>query len=260
MVGSGGVGEPRPVAVVTGASSGIGAASARRLAAHGYHVVAAARRTDRITALAAEIDGTAVTCDVTDEAQVDALAAAVAELPGDCRVLVNNAGGAYGMDPVESADLADWHIMFEVNVFGAQRVTRALLPALVASGQGTIVMITSTAARDVYEGGAGYTAAKHAEQAIAGTLRLELSGRPVRVVEIAPGMVATEEFSLVRFHGDQDRADSVYQGVDRPLTGDDVADCVAWTVTLPHHVNIDQLVIRPLAQAAAHKVHRGSIG
>ncbi len=246
----------RPIAVVTGASSGIGAASARLLAADGFHVVAAARRTDRIDKLAAEIGGTAVSCDVTDPAQVDALAAAVAALPGDCRVLVNNAGGAYGLDPVESADLTDWHTMFEVNVFGTQRVTRALLPALEASGQGTIVMITSTAARDVYEGGSGYTAAKHAQQAIGGTLRLELSGRPVRVVEIAPGMVATEEFSLVRFHGDEDRAAAVYDGVDKPLTAEDVADCVAWTVRLPHHVNIDQLVVRPLAQAAAHKVHR----
>ncbi len=255
--GSGARAAHPPVAVVTGASSGIGAASARLLAADGFHVVAAARRTDRIDKLAAEIGGTAVRCDVTDQPQVDALAAAVAALPGDCQVLVNNAGGAYGLDPVVSADLTDWRTMFEVNVFGTQRVTRALLPALEASGRGTIVMITSTAARDVYEGGSGYTAAKHAQQAVGGTLRLELSGRPVRVVEIAPGMVATEEFSLVRFHGDADRAAAVYEGVDNPLTAEDVADCVAWTVRLPHHVNIDQLVVRPLAQAAAHKVHRG---
>ncbi|GAA4218062.1 SDR family oxidoreductase [Actinocatenispora rupis] len=250
----------RPVAVVTGASSGIGAASARHLAAAGYHVVAAARRAGRIAELAAEIDGTAVPCDVTDPAQVTALAAAVDRIDGDCRVLVNNAGGAYGLDPVETADLADWDTMYQVNVVGTQRVTAALLPALTASRRGTIVMITSTAAHGVYEGGAGYTAAKHAEQAVTETLRLELSGRPVRVVEIAPGMVATEEFSLTRFHGDSDRAAKVYEGVPEPLTADDIAECVAWTVGLPQHVNVDRLVVRPLAQAANHKVFKGRIG
>lgn len=249
----------RPVAVVTGASSGIGAASARHLAAAGYHVVAAARRADRIAALAADIDGTAVPCDVTDAAQVDALAATVAGL-GDCQVLVNDAGGAYGLDPVESADLTDWDTMYQVNVVGTQRVTAALLPALEASRRGTIVMITSTAAHGVYEGGAGYTAAKHAQQAVTETLRLELSGRPIRVVEIAPGMVATEEFSLTRFHGDAERAAKVYEGVPEPLTADDIADCVTWAVTLPQHVNIDRLVVRPLAQAANHKVFKGRIG
>jgi NADP-dependent 3-hydroxy acid dehydrogenase YdfG len=250
----------RPLAVVTGASSGIGAASARQLAAAGYHVVAAARRADRITALAAELDGTAATCDITDAAQVAALADTVSGLPGELRVLVNNAGGAYGLEPVESADLADWDTMWRVNVIGTQRVTAALLPQLVASRRGTIVMITSTAAYGVYEGGAGYTAAKHAEQAVAETLRLELAGRPVRVVEIAPGMVATEEFSLTRFHGDAERAAKVYDGVAEPLTADDVAECVRWSVELPQHVNIDRLVVRPLAQAAQHKVIKGKIG
>lgn len=243
----------RPVAVVTGASSGIGAASARQLAADGYHVVAAARRVERVKTLAAEIDGTAVACDVTDPAQVAALAEVVGP---ECEVLVNNAGGAYGLEPVESANLADWHTMFEVNVIGAQRVTAALLSELEASGRGTIVMITSVAGHDVYEGGAGYTGAKHAEAAMAATLRLELCGRPIRVIEIAPGMVATEEFSLTRFHGDAARAEAVYDGVEAPLTADDVAGCVAWAVGLPHHVNIDQLTVRPLAQTS-RKVHKG---
>jgi NADP-dependent 3-hydroxy acid dehydrogenase YdfG len=247
---------PRPVAVVTGASIGIGAATARRLAAEGYHVVLGARRRDRLDALAAELDGTAVTLDVTSDASVAALAEVVAGLPGECRVLVNNAGGARGLDPIERADLAQWQWMYEVNVLGTLRVTRALLPALEASGAGHVVMIGSTAGHSVYEGGAGYTGAKHAVAAFTETLRLELNGRPVRVTEIAPGMVATEEFSLARFDGDADRAAAVYAGVPAPLTADDVADCVAWCVTRPPHVDIDLLVVRPLAQAANHKVHR----
>jgi NADP-dependent 3-hydroxy acid dehydrogenase YdfG len=249
----------RPVAVVTGASSGIGAATARALAADGFHVVAAARRAERIEKLAAELGGTAVACDITDQAQVDALAAAAAALPGPLAVLVNNAGGAYGLDPVEGTDLADWQTMYDVNVFGTLRVTRALLPALEASGAGTIVMITSVAAHVVYEGGGGYSGAKHAQHALSATLRLELAGRPLRVVEVAPGMVATEEFSLTRFHGDADRAATVYDGVDSPLTAGDVAECVRWAVSLPRHVNIDQLTVRPVAQAAQHKVHKGPI-
>src|SRR5262249_39104571 len=199
----------RPVAVVTGASSGIGAATARRLAGSGFQVVAAARRTGRIQELAAEIGGTAVPLDVTDQASVDALAAAVP----DCRVLVNNAGGALGMDPIERADPADWQWMFDVNVLGVLRVTRALLPALEASGAGHVVLVGSPAGRIVYEGGGGYTAAKHAAAALRETLRLELAGRPVRVSEIAPGMVATEEFSVKRFRGDAERAAAVYAGV-----------------------------------------------
>ena len=242
----------KAIAVVTGASSGIGAASARRLAASGYHVVAAARRTDRIEALAADIGGTAVPLDVTDQDSVDALAAAVPV----CSVLVNNAGGALGMDPIEKADPADWQWMYEVNVLGVLRVTQALLPALEASGAGHMVLLGSTAGHIVYEGGAGYTAAKHGAAALRETLRLELAGRPVRVSEIAPGMVATDEFSLKRFGGDAERAAAVYAGVAEPLTAEDIADCVDWVVTRPPHVNVDYLEVRPLAQAAQHKVVR----
>ncbi|MDQ1653022.1 MAG: hypothetical protein QOI35_2222 [Cryptosporangiaceae bacterium] len=243
----------RPVAVVTGASSGIGAATARRLAADGFHVIAAARRRDRLDELAAEIGATAITLDVTSDESVAALAAA---LPGPVNVLVNNAGGAYGLDPVERADVGQWQRMYDVNVLGTLRVTQALLPALEASGAGHVVVIGSTAGHGVYEGGAGYTGAKHAVAAFTETLRLELNGRPVRVTEIAPGMVATEEFSLVRFGGDAGKAASVYAGVDAPLTAEDIADCVSWVVTRPPHVDVDLLVVRPLAQASNTKVHR----
>jgi NADP-dependent 3-hydroxy acid dehydrogenase YdfG len=241
------------LAVVTGASSGIGAATARRLAAEGFEVVCAARRADRIEALAAEIGGRAVVCDVTDEAAVASLAAAVG---GRLDVLVNNAGGAYGATPVAEADAAEWRRMYDVNVIGLMQVTRALLPALVASGAGVIVNVGSTAGRVAYEGGGGYTAAKHGTKVVTETLRLELYDQPVRVCEVAPGMVRTDEFALVRFGGDQARADAVYAGVPDPLTADDVADAIAWVATRPPHVNIDSLVIRPRAQAAQHKVHR----
>jgi NADP-dependent 3-hydroxy acid dehydrogenase YdfG len=247
----------QPIAVVTGASIGIGAATARRLAAEGFAVVAAARRADRLAELVKEIEhaggsATAAPLDVTDDAQVAALAAGLPEV----HVVVNNAGGARGGEYVEDADLADWQWMYDVNVLGTVRVTKALLPALEASGAGTIVLISSTAGLIVYEGGGGYAAAKHAQTAVAETLRLELNGRPIRVVEIDPGMVRTEEFALRRFDGDATRAEAVYRGVAEPLTADDIADCVAWCVTRPHHVNIDRLVVRPLAQAAQHKVHR----
>ena len=242
-----------PLAVVTGASSGIGAATARTLAAAGYHVVCAARRAERVEELAREIGGTAVTCDVTDEDQVAALAAQVGSR---LDVLVNNAGGAFGMTPVAEADSAQWRAMYEVNVIGLMQVTRALLPALLASGAGTILNVGSTAGRIAYEGGAGYTAAKHGTQVVTETLRLELFDQPVRVLEIAPGMVRTEEFSAVRFDGDQARADAVYAGVPDPLTAEDVADAIGWMVTRPAHVNVDSLVIKPRAQAAQHKVHR----
>lgn len=253
----------RPVAVVTGASSGIGAATARRLAQEGFHVVAAARRTERLASLVTEIteaggEATGVTCDVTSEESVAALGDAVAATAGPLQVLVNNAGGALGMEPIETARVADWQWMYEVNVLGTLRVTQRLLPALIASGQGTVVVISSTAGLIVYEGGGGYTAAKHAETALTETLRLELCGRPVRVVEIDPGLVKTDEFSLVRFRGDASAAEAVYEGVAEPLVAEDVADCVAWCVTRPHHVNVDRLVVRPLAQAAQHKVHRVS--
>jgi NADP-dependent 3-hydroxy acid dehydrogenase YdfG len=244
-------------AVVTGASSGIGAATARRLVKDGYRVHLLARRIDRLQALAAEIGAEAVRVDVTDPADVAAFAASLDR----CDVLVNNAGGALGAEPVATADPADWSAMFEVNVLGTLRVTQALLPLLRAAseGVGTIVVLTSTAASVNYEGGAGYSAAKHAEHALTQTLRLELCGEPVRVIEIAPGMVHTDEFAVNRFRGDAGKAAAVYAGVDRPLTADDVADCIAWTVSLPAHVNIDQLVVRPLAQAAQHKVHRGPL-
>lgn len=246
----------RGIAVVTGASSGIGAATARRLVTEGYDVVAAARRVERLERLAAETGCRALALDVTRQESVEELAAAL----DSCAVLVNNAGGAFGLAPIGAASDDDWRRMYDVNVLGTLRTTRALLPKLVGSGDGVVVTVTSTAAHGVYEGGAGYTAAKHAEHALSETLRLELCGQPVRVVEIAPGMVATEEFSLVRFGGDRARADAVYAGVPDPLVADDVADCIAWAVTRPAHVNIDLLVVKPRAQAAAHKVHRVGTG
>ncbi|WP_201464592.1 SDR family NAD(P)-dependent oxidoreductase [Janibacter melonis] len=244
----------RGVAVVTGASSGIGKACAQRLAADGYDVVLAARRTERVEALAAEIGGRAVTCDVTKPDDVAALAEAAGP---QVALLVNNAGGALGLEPVAEADLDAWRAMYETNVIGTVAVTKALLPALRA-GRGTVVMITSVAALVAYEGGAGYCGAKAAEAFVADTLRLELNGEPVRVCDIAPGMVRSDEFSLVRFDGDQAKADAVYAGVEEPLTQEDIAECVSWVAGLPHHVNIDKLTVRPLAQAAAHKVHRTS--
>ncbi|HET7658746.1 MAG TPA: SDR family NAD(P)-dependent oxidoreductase [Oryzihumus sp.] len=242
----------RPLAVVTGASSGIGAASARRLAAEGFEVVCAARRADRVEALAAEIGGRAVVCDVTSAADVAALAGAVGER---CDLLLANAGGAIGLEPVASADLDAWRAMYEVNVIGVVAVVQALLPALVAAG-GQVVVMGSTAGQVAYEGGGGYVVAKHGTTAVVDTLRLELFDQPVRVCEIAPGMVRTDEFALKRFGGDQEKADAVYAGVAEPLTADDVADCVAWVATRPAHVNIDRMVVRPRAQAAQHKVHR----
>jgi NADP-dependent 3-hydroxy acid dehydrogenase YdfG len=240
---------------VTGASSGIGAATARALAAAGHLVYCAARRRDRIEALAAEIGGVAVVCDVTDTAAVANLAATIGPRVD---VLVNNAGGAFGQEPVAETDFRDWERMYEVNVVGAGRVTRALLPALGAAA-GTIVFVTSTAAEAPYEGGAGYCGVKAAERSLAGALRLELNGQPIRVVEISPGMVKTDEFSLVRFGGDEARAEAVYAGVTEPLTAEDIADSIAWMVTRPPHVNIDRLVIRPVAQASNFKVFRGPL-
>jgi NADP-dependent 3-hydroxy acid dehydrogenase YdfG len=184
------------------------------------------------------------------------LARTVEALPGPLEVLVNNAGGAVGAEEVKDADLDGWQWMFDVNVLGSVRVTKALLPQLDASGRGSIVMMSSTAGLIVYEGGGGYASAKHAQTAVAETLRLELSGRPIRVIEIDPGMVRTDEFAIKRFDGDAEKAAAVYRGVAEPLTADDVADIVAFCVTRPHHVNVDRLVLRPLAQAAQHKVHR----
>ncbi|MFI6811794.1 SDR family NAD(P)-dependent oxidoreductase [Nonomuraea sp. NPDC050328] len=240
-------------AVVTGASSGIGEATARRLAAEGYQVVAAARRRERLDKLAAEVPGiTPVTLDVTDQPSVDALAASLER----CDVLVNNAGGALGLEPVAQGRLDDWQRMYDINVLGALRVTQALLPALIDSGDGVLVMVTSVAGIVSYEGGGGYCAAKHAQTSMTETLRLELVGQPLRIIEIVPGMVRTEEFALTRFRGDGDAAAKVYEGVPGPLVADDIADAIAWTVTRPSHVNVDRLVIRPRAQAAQHKVHR----
>jgi NADP-dependent 3-hydroxy acid dehydrogenase YdfG len=246
------------IAVVTGASSGIGEATARRFAAGGFHVVAAARRADRLAALVKEIGpaATAVECDVTSDESVAGLAAEVAGLGGPVTVLVNNAGGAKGLDQVATGSVEDWQWMYDVNVLGTLRVTKALLPALEASGAGSIVTVGSTAAFVVYEGGGGYAAAKHAQGALVGTLRLEIVGKPVRVIEIDPGMVRTDEFALKRFGGDQAAADKVYEGVAEPLVADDIADLITFAVTRPQHVNIDRLVVRPIAQAAQHKVHR----
>ncbi|WP_222194386.1 SDR family oxidoreductase [Modestobacter italicus] len=241
------------VAVVTGASSGIGAATAERLAAEGFDVVLAARRIDRLTELAERIGGRAVQLDVTDPASVAALAAGLDRVD----VLVNNAGGAFDTNPVADADLDSWERTYDVNVLGTVRVTKALLPALRASGAGDLVFVGSTAGLVSYEGGASYTAAKHGVHTLVETLRLELVAEPVRVVEIAPGMVKTEEFSLNRTRS-QEKADAVYRGVREPLVAADVADCIAWAVTRPHHVNVDLLVVRPRAQAAQHKVHRES--
>jgi NADP-dependent 3-hydroxy acid dehydrogenase YdfG len=242
----------RPVAVVSGASSGIGAATARRLADAGYSVVVVARRLDRLTALAGEIGGTAYELDVTDRPAVDRFAAGL----GRVDVLFNNAGGAFGADPVATGDPADWQAMFDVNVMGSLHLTQALLPKLIASGAGTLVFMSSTAAFVAYEGGGGYVAAKHGTHALAATLRLELVAEPVRVIEIAPGMVRTDEFAVKRMRGDADKAAAVYHGVADPLTADDVADTVCWAVTRPPHVNVDLLVLRPRAQAAQHKVDR----
>ncbi|RTL64262.1 MAG: SDR family NAD(P)-dependent oxidoreductase [Pseudonocardiaceae bacterium] len=240
----------RPTAVVTGASSGIGAATARGLAAAGFHVVLGARRVDRCAEIAREIDGTAVRLDVTDPESVSAFVAAVPE----CRLLVNNAGGAKGLEPVAEADEDAWRWMWEANVLGTLRMVKGLLPALVASGDGHIVTVTSIAALEPYDNGAGYTGAKHAQAMVHRTLRGELLGKPVRLTEIAPGMVETE-FSLVRFDGDTEKADKVYQGIT-PLTADDVAETIVFAATRPSHVNIDQIVLKPRAQASAMRAHR----
>jgi NADP-dependent 3-hydroxy acid dehydrogenase YdfG len=250
----------RKTAVVTGASSGIGAATAWRLAAEGFNVVLGARRRERLDALAKEITErvpgagrvAAATLDVTDQASVDALAAGL----GECHVLVNNAGGALGMDTVADADPADWQAMYDSNVLGLLRITKALLPKLIESGEGHVVNVTSLAAHVPYEGGAGYNAAKHAAYAVNQVMRLELVAEPVRITEIAPGLVRTEEFSLVRFRGDAEQAKKPYEGIPEPLVAEDVADCVAWAVTRPPHVNIDRIDLKPRVQATAHKVHR----
>ena len=240
-----------PTAVVTGASSGIGAATALQLAQQGWQVVAAARRQDRLEDLAKQHPAIRPhVLDVTDARSVEALAEAVPA----CDLLVANAGGAFDLDPVSSADVATWARMYDVNVLGLVRTVQALLPQLRAS-HGHVVMTGSTAGRWVYEGGGGYVAAKHAVAALRDTLRMEEVTSGIRVSEVAPGMVHSDEFSLVRFNGDQDRADAVYAGVD-PLLAADVADAIVWVASRPAHVNIDLVQLTPQAQAAVHKIHR----
>lgn len=241
-------------ALVTGASSGIGAATAMSLAHAGFDVVAAARRADRLEELAASHERISPwVLDVTDQTSVDTLSTHLGSL--DLTTVVSNAGGAFDAAPVSNADIESWQHTFEVNVVGSVRVVRAVLPHLVRSGRGLIVLMGSTAGQVVYENGGSYTAAKHAEHALAGTLRLELCGEPVRVTEIAPGMVRTDEFALNRF-GDADKAAKVYEGVAEPLVAEDIAEAVRWVATLPAHVDIDYMVMRPVAQSAQHKVHR----
>ncbi|SED82218.1 NADP-dependent 3-hydroxy acid dehydrogenase YdfG [Ruania alba] len=244
----------QPRAVVTGASTGIGAATVRALRGRGYAVVATARREERLRALAEETGCDTVAADLTEPDDVARLAEHV-RAGGGLTALVNNAGGARGADPVERGDIDDWEEMYRINVLSTLRVTQALLPALRAGGGGDVLVLTSTAAHDTYPGGGGYVAAKHAERVIANTLRLELGGEPIRVIEIAPGMVRTEEFSLNRL-GDAGAADAVYDGVQNPLTADDIADAITWTLTRPRHVNIDSMLIRPVAQSSNTQVAR----
>ncbi len=245
---------PTKTAVVTGASSGIGAATARALAEAGFQVFVGARRQDRLQALADNIGAgaaTAIPLDITDQASVEAFAA---RLPETLNLLVNNAGGALGVERIEDAVDDKWRWMWEANVLGTMRMTRALLPRLRASGDSHVINVGSIAGFETYAGGAGYTGAKHAERALTRTLRLELLGEPIRVTDVSPGLVETE-FSRVRFAGDEERAKAVYRGME-PLTAEDVADCIAWIATRPSRVNIDEIVVRPRDQATATMVHR----
>ncbi|MDZ4046152.1 MAG: SDR family oxidoreductase [Rhodoglobus sp.] len=249
-------------AVVTGASSGIGAATVRLLREHGWQVVGVARRADRLEALAAETGADVFVADVTRQGDVDALRDHLAGL-GPIHALVNNAGGAFGMASVEDSDADDWVRMYDVNVVGTKRVTSALLPLLRAGiepgGSASILMITSIAAHVPYEGGGGYNAAKFAQHALTAVLRLELAGEPIRVIEVAPGMVKTDEFSLVRFGGDESKAAAVYDNVPDPLYAEDIAAAIAHAIELPPFVNLDLVTIKPVAQAAPHKVIRGEL-
>lgn len=246
--------EPRKQALVTGASSGIGRASAVALAEAGFHVVVAARRLERLEALAGEIDGTARRLDVTDPASVEELAGEIDRLD----LLLNNAGGAFGLEPVAELDERHWRDMFELNVLAVARMVRAFLPALGRAEQGQIVNLASTSSFEVYAGGAGYTAAKHALRALDRTLRLELLGSGIKITEICPALTETE-FSLVRFDGDEERAASVYQGMT-PLAPEDVARCVVFAATQPPHVSIDEIVVRPQDQADSRTIHRRPAG
>ena len=244
------------VAVVTGASTGIGEATARRLRADGWTVYAVARRADRLEALAEQTGALAAACDITSDEQVEALRDRVREEQGRVDALLNISGGARGTDRVADARTEDWAWMYEVNVLGTMRITRAFLPALRENGEGTVLNLTSLAAHRAYEGGAGYNAAKYAERAMTEALRLEEAEHNVRVVEVLPGMVHTEEFTRNRLRGDQAAADSVYAGVEKPLTSEDVARVCAFAVELPHHVDLDTVTVKPVAQAAPHKTIR----
>lgn len=249
------------LAVVTGASSGIGAATVRLLRAHGWQVVGVARRAEKLAALAAETGALTFTADLTDQTQVDALRDYVATL-GPLHALVNNAGGAHGLASVEESLPEDWQHMFEINVMTVKRATSTLLPLLRDgardAGLADILTVTSIAGHVTYEGGGGYVAAKFAAAALVGVLRLELAGEPIRVLEVAPGMVKTDEFSLVRFRGDKERADAVYKDVE-PLVAEDIADAIVHALELPAHINLDLVTIKPVAQAAPHKVVRGPL-
>jgi NADP-dependent 3-hydroxy acid dehydrogenase YdfG len=248
--------------VVTGASSGIGAATVRLFREHGWDVVGVARREDRLRALAEETGADIFVADLTREADVTALRDHL-EASGQVHALVNNAGGAFGLASVESSDVDDWRRMFEINVIGTKLVTSALLPLLrrgsLERGVADILTITSIAGHLAYEGGGGYNAAKFAEHAMVAVLRLELAGEPIRVLEVAPGMVKTDEFSLVRFGGDQGRADAVYDNVPAPLVAEDIAEAIVHAIELPAHVNLDLVTIKPVAQAAPYKVMRGEL-
>lgn len=249
--------------VVTGASSGIGAATVRLFRSRGWEVVGVARRADRLEALAAETGADVFVADLTVQAEVDALRDFVANL-GPVHALVNNAGGAFGMASVEASDADDWIRMYDINVVSVKRVTSALLPLLRAAvasegGSADILNLTSIAGHVAYEGGGGYNAAKFAAHALTAVLRLELAGEPIRVIEVAPGMVKTDEFSLVRFAGDQSKADAVYDNVPNPLSAEDIAEAVVHAIELPFHVNLDLVTIKPVAQAAPHKVMRGEL-
>ncbi|MEJ3403456.1 SDR family NAD(P)-dependent oxidoreductase [Rathayibacter sp. YIM 133350] len=261
---------PSKRVVVTGASSGIGAATVRGFRSHGWDVVGVARRADRLEALAAETGASVFAADLTRRADVDALRDHLAET-GEVHALVNNAGGAKGLDSVENSAVEDWAWMFEINVLGVKRLTSALLPLLrrsvgapdpvtgATTGSADIVNVTSIAGHVAYAGGGGYNAAKFAAHAMTEVLRLELNGEPIRVIEVAPGMVHTDEFSLVRFGGDRARADAVYADVPNPLKAEDVAESIVHAVELPPHVDLDLIVIKPVAQSAPHLVAKGPL-
>jgi NADP-dependent 3-hydroxy acid dehydrogenase YdfG len=245
----------REYAVITGASSGIGAATARLLAKNGYHVIAAARRTDRLAALAEEDENIeAFTLDVTQQDSIDSLTQHLQGKP--VSILINGAGGAFDADPINDSDPEIWKKTYDINVVGSVRMVKAMTPLMQAFGRGHIVMISSTAGHRVYENGGSYVAAKFAETSLVETLRLELNGQPIRVTEIAPGMVKTDEFAIQRFQGDTEKAAKIYEGVTRPLVAEDVAEAIRWSVMLPSHFNVDCLMIRPVAQAQVHKVYR----